>query len=164
MIPILIVAGVLLSAVFAAINGLQLASIQRALNGLAMPETFAGGYQPGYVAEVQSLMTDALYERYGAAHYLWGVLFPVVFAATLILLIQRIAGQRKIRWLLLPIPVIYLCIDISENLFIEAMFATTPVDPSTVAAASTLTVLKFILFAGCLIAALIALFTRPKTT
>ena len=129
-----------------------------------MPETFMAGFQPGYVAQVQLLMTDELYERYGASHYLWDLLFPLVFAATLVLLIWRITAQRKIKWVLLPIPVIYLCIDISENLFIEAMFATTPVDPGTVAAASTLTVLKFILFAGCVAVALIALLTRPRAT
>ncbi|MHA7277782.1 hypothetical protein [Arthrobacter sp. HLT1-21] len=164
MVPVSILAGVLVSVVFAALNALQLGSLQRALDGLAMPETFMTGYQPGYVGQVQSLMTDELYEQYGAAHYLWGVLFPVVFAATLVLLIWRLTARRRIRWLLLPIPVIYLCVDIAENILIETMFAAIPVDPGTVAIASAFTVLKFVLLAACFAVILIALQVRPRST
>ncbi len=158
----MIIAGVLLSTVLAAINGLQLASLERATEGLAMPDTRLTGYDADYIARVQERMTDELYERYGASHYLWDILFPVVFAATLILLISRITRGRKIRWLLLPIPVIFVVIDITENLILEATFAADVLDPGAVAAASTFTVLKFILFAACLAAGLAALLTRPK--
>ncbi|WP_159801274.1 hypothetical protein [Arthrobacter zhaoguopingii] len=159
---LLIIAGVVVSAVLAAINGLQLASLQRATGGLAMPDTLLTGYDSDYITRVQSRMTDELYERYGASHYLWDVLFPVVFAATVMLLISTITRGRKIRWFLLPVPVVYVVVDITENLLLEAVFAAESLGPGAVAAASTFTILKFVLFAAAVAAGLAALLTRPK--
>lgn len=159
---IAIVLGVLLSVVLAMINGLQLASLERALNGLGMPDTQLGGYDAGYVESVQAGMTDELYERYGASHYLWDLLFPLVFAATLVLLILRVTRGRKIALLLLIVPVLYAAVDIAENLTLEAVFASETIDSGTVALASTLTVLKTVLFAASVVAAILALLVRPK--
>lgn len=146
----------------ATINGLQLASLQRALNGLGMPDTQLGGYDAGYVESVQASMTDELYERYGATHYLWDMLFPLVFAATLVLLILRVTRGRKVASLLMIVPIVYAAVDVAENLTLEAVFASGTIDPGTVALASALTVLKTILFITALIAALLALLVRPK--
>lgn len=161
-IAITLILGTLLSAVLAALNGLQLASLQRALNGLGMPESQLAGYDAGYVESIQAGMTDELYERYGAAHYLWGILFALVFAATLMLLILTITRGRKIAWLLAVAPVLYAATDIAENLTLEAVFAEVAIDSGTVALASTLTVLKTILFVASLAAALLALLVRPR--
>ncbi|WP_162149401.1 hypothetical protein [Arthrobacter sp. Br18] len=159
---IVIVLGVLLSAVLAMINGLQLASLERALNGLRMPDTRLAGYDAGYVQAIQAGMTDELYERYGASHYLWDMLFPLVFAATLVLLITRITRGRRIARLLMVVPVLYAAVDIAENLTLEAVFSSAVIDSGTVALASTLTVLKAVLFIASLVAALLALLVRPR--
>ncbi|MBG6217096.1 hypothetical protein IWX75_001550 [Arthrobacter sp. CAN_A6] len=159
---IAIVLGVLLSAVLATINGLQLASLQRALNGLGMPDTQLGGYDAGYVESVQAGMTEELYERYGATHYLWDMLFPLVFAATLVLLILRVTRGRKVALLLMIAPILYAAVDVAENLTLEAVFASGTIDSGTVALASALTVLKTIFFIASLVAALLALLVRPK--
>ncbi len=158
----MIVLGVLLSAVLAMINGLQLASLERALNGLRMPDTRLAGYDAGYVQAIQAGMTDELYERYGASHYLWDMLFPLVFAATLVLLITRITRGRRIARLLMVVPVLYAAVDIAENLTLEAVFSSAVIDSGTVALASTLTVLKAVLFIASLVAALLALLVRPR--
>lgn len=162
-VPVLIVAGVLLSAVLAGINGLQLASLQRALGGLRTPEAQLWGYDTGYIELVRARMTDELLERYGASHYLWDLLFPLVFAATIILLITRICRGRKIGWFLMVPPVLFVAVDITENLTLEALVAGPSVMASAVALASTLTIMKTVLFALSIASALLALLTRPRT-
>lgn len=65
-------------------------------------------------------------------------------------------------WLLLPVPVIYAAIDITENLIIESIFSSASIDPHLVAVASTLTILKFVFFVASLLTALIVLLIKPK--
>lgn len=158
----IILLGLILSAVLATINWLQLASLERALEGVAVPETQLLGYGADYVEGVRARMTDELLERYGASHYLWDVLFSLVFAATLILMVRRIARGRKIRWLYMVVPVLYVLVNIAENLVLEALFASEAVTSQAVAFASTLTVLKVALFVLSLVAALLTLGTRPR--
>jgi hypothetical protein len=159
---LLILLGLLLSAVLATINGLQVASLQRALEGLALPETQFFGYPHDYIEAVRLRMTDELLERYGAVHYLWDVLCPIVFAATLVLLAQRVARGRKIRYLYMAVPVLYAVVDIAENLALESLFNADLTTPEAVGFASTLTVLKGILFVLALVTALLTLATRPR--
>lgn len=161
-VPVLIVMGTLLSAVLAAINGLQLASLKRALGGLPVPESQFGGYDAGYVELVRERMTDELLERYGASHYLWDLLFPLVFTATIILLISHIGAGRKASWLLMNPPVLFAAVDIAENLTLEALFNGPDVMASEVALASTLTVIKTVLLVMSIAAALSALLIRPR--
>lgn len=158
-----IILGLLLSAMLATINWLQLASLERGLEGVSVPETQVFGYSIEYVDSVRVLMTDELLERYGAAHYLWGPLFAAVFATTLILLARKIAAGRKIRWLYIAIPALYAIADITENLVLEALFASGTATSQAVAFAATLTVLKGILFVLALVTALLTLITRPRT-
>lgn len=159
----LIVAGVLLSAVLAGINGLQLASLQRAMGGLRTPEAQLWGYDSGYIELVRTRLTNELLERYGASHYLWDLLFPLVFAATIILLITRICAGRKIGWLLMVPPVLFAAVDIAENLTLEALVKGPEVMASVVALASALTIMKTVLFALSIASAFLALLTRPRT-
>lgn len=159
----LIVIGAVLSAVLAAVNGLQLASLQRALGGLRLPESQLGGYDTGYVELIRSRMTDELLERYGASHYLWDLLFPLVFAGTIIVLVGYICAGRKIAWLLVVLPVLFAVADIAENLTLEALVSGPDVLSSEVAMASTLTVVKTVLLVMSIAAALAALLVRPRT-
>lgn len=162
--PVLIVIGVALSAVLAAVNGLQLASLQRALGGLALPESQLGGYDTGYIELVRGRMTDELLERYGASHYLWDLLFPLVFAATILTLVHYICKGRTIAWLLMVPPILFAAVDIAENLTLEALVNGPDVLSSEVAMASTLTVVKTVLLVASIAAALGALLVRPRTS
>lgn len=161
-VPLAIILGVLASVVLAAVNGLQLASLERALGGLRTPEAQLAGYDAGYIELVRLRMTDELLERYGASHYLWDMLFPVVFAGTVILLIARICAGRKRRWLLMVAPVLFAGVDIAENLTLEAVMTAPTIVVSTVTLASTLTIAKGVLLALSIMSALLALLTRPK--
>ncbi|MHA7154665.1 hypothetical protein [Arthrobacter sp. TMN-50] len=158
----IVVLGLVLTAVLATINWLQLASIERALGGQTLPEARLLGYDVEDIEAVRALMTDELLERYGASHYLWDTLFPLVFSATLILLIFKIARGRKLRWVYAAVPTLYAIVDIAENLALEALFGSATVTTQTVAFASTLTALKAGMFILSLITALITLGTRPR--
>lgn len=158
---ILIVCGVLASAVLGAIGWLRLTSMQKALGGPALPDQLPTGYDLAYVERVQADMTGELYESYAAVHYVWDILFPLAVAATLMLLIIQITGGGA-KLLFLLVPLIYAVVDIAENFLIEAMFAMDSISEGFVALTSTFTVLKFILFAACLLVALLTLLTRPR--
>lgn len=160
--PAAIIVGGIFSAVLAAINGLQLASLERALGGLKTPEAQLGGYDAGYIALIRFRMTDELLERYGASHYLWDLLFPLVFAATIVMLIAYICAGRKRQWLLMLAPILFAAVDIAENLTLEALMIAPSVDVTTVTLAAVLTVMKVAFFAMSVVAALLALLTRPK--
>lgn len=157
-----ILVGAVLSVVLAAVNGLQLASIERALGGVGTPETQVGGYDVGYVELVQSRMTDELLERYGAYHYLWDILFPLVFAGTLILLIFRLCAGRKRRYLLVFAPALFAGVDIAENITLESLITSLDVAAGVVTLASALTIAKTVLLGLSLASALLALLTRPR--
>ncbi len=73
-ITILILAGVIGSALFAALSWLRLNSMQHALDGLMLPDLLLGGYDLPYVELVQTAMTDQLYESYATVHYVWNIL------------------------------------------------------------------------------------------
>lgn len=141
-----ILVGAALSAVLATINGLQLQSLERALGGLEAPEAQLGGYDAGYIELVRSRMTDELLERYDASHYLWDMLFPLVFAATIMLLIAYICAGRKRRWLLMLAPVLFAVVDIAENLTLESLMGgagtDAGIDASVVMFAAALTIGK----------------------
>lgn len=156
-----ILVGAVLSIVFAVVNWLQLASLERALGDVSTPETQVGGYDVAHVELVQSRMTEELLERYGASHYLWGILFPLVFAATLVLLIFHLCAGRKRRYLLVLAPVLFAAVDIAENLTLEALMSSPDITAGTVALASALTIGKTVLLGLSLVAALLALLTRP---
>ncbi|MHA7273306.1 hypothetical protein ACX80Z_07725 [Arthrobacter sp. TMT4-20] len=157
-----IIAGFILTVVLATVNWLQLASLERALGGVSVPETQLFGYGVGYVEVIHSQMTDELLERYGASHYLWDVLFSLAFALTLIMLARRIARGRKILWLLMLVPVLFAAVNIAENLVLEALMGSDQITSQAVMVASTLTVLKTILFVLSLATALLTLGTRPR--
>ncbi len=148
----------------AAVNGLQLASLERALGGVSTPETQVGGYDVEYVELVQSRMTDELLERYGASHYLWDLLFPLVFAATLIVLIFHLGAGRKRRYLLILGPVLFAVVDIAENITLEFLITSPDIAPDIVSLASALTIAKTVLLGVSLLCALLALLIRPVET
>lgn len=157
-----IIVGFILTAVLATINWLQLASLERSLGGVSVPETQLLGYGVDYVGVVDAQMTDELLERYGASHYLWDVLFSIAFALTLAMLARRIARGRKTLWFLIPIPVLYAAVNIAENFALEALMGADQITSQAVMFASTLTVLKTILFVLSLATVLLTLGTRPR--
>lgn len=147
----LTIAAVVASVTSLALSWLQLQSVQRAV-GRPLPDTMIGGYDVDDVGAVRDLMNPAVMERYRSVHYLWDLVFPLAFAALIILLVQRLSRRTPVRWLLYAVAVIYAAVDVAENLEIEAIFASAVITPTEVAFASFLTTAKFVLFAAALLA------------
>ena len=89
----LIIAAAVISVVSLALGALQLQSVQRAI-GIPLPEMMVGGYDADYVEAVRDLLDAAVIERYQSVHYLWFLLFPVAFAALIILLVRRFSPRK----------------------------------------------------------------------
>ena len=159
----LIIATAVLSVVSLALGWLQLQSVQRAI-GVPLPDMMVGGYNAGYVESVRDLLDAPVIERYQSVHYFWDLVFPVAFAALIILLVQRFSRRTPLRWLFYAVAVLYAAVDIAENFAIEAALASVEITPSGVAFASFLTTAKFVLFAAAILAfALSFMLNRPTS-
>ncbi|WP_346028504.1 hypothetical protein [Arthrobacter parietis] len=157
----LIIAAAVISVVSLALGALQLQSVQRAI-GIPLPEMMVGGYDVDYVEAVRDLLDAAVIERYQSVHYLWFLLFPVAFAALIILLVRRFS-RSPLRWLFYAVALLYAAVHIAENLVLEAALASVEITSSEVAFASFLTTAKFILFAAAILAFALS-FTLNRTT
>lgn len=159
----LIIAAAIVSVASLALGWLQLQSVQRAV-GVPLPEMMVGGYDAAYVDSVRVLMDPPVIERYQSVHYLWDLLFPVAFAALIILLVRRFSRPTPLRWLFYAVAVLFAAVDIAENFAIEAAFASLEVTASSVMFASFLTTAKFVLFAAALLAFVLSFLLNRTTT
>lgn len=158
----LIIATAVISVVTLALGWLQLQSVQRAI-GIPLPDMMVGGYDAGYVESVRDLLDEAVIERYQSVHYFWDLVFPVAFAALIILLVKRFSRRTPLRWLFYAVAVLYAAADIAENFAIEAALASVEITASEVAFASFLTTAKFVLFAAAILAFALS-FMLTRTT
>ncbi len=147
----LIIAAAVVSTVSLALGWLQLQSVQRAV-GVPLPDVMMGGYDAAHIESVRSLLDAPLVERYQSVHYFWDVVFPVAFAALIILLVHRFGRRSAFRWPFYAVAVTYAAADIAENFAIEAALASIEVTASEATFASTLTTAKFVLFAAAVLA------------
>lgn len=155
----LIIATAVVSVVSLALNWLQLQSVQRAI-GMPVPDLMVGGYDAAYLESVRESMDEPVIERYQAAHYLWDLIFPVAFAAFIILLVHRFGRRSPLRWLFYAVAVLYAAVDIAENIAIEVALASAEV----AAFASFLTTAKFVLFAAALLAFVLSFLLIPASS
>ncbi|BBE21719.1 hypothetical protein MN0502_06020 [Arthrobacter sp. MN05-02] len=89
-------------------------------------------------------------------HRTAGTLFPLIFAFAWLLLVQLNAGRRRLRWLLWSPVILFVVVDLWENIAIDTALAGA--DPGTVELASALTVLRWVLLAASLLAGAVAVF------
>lgn len=146
-----IIAAAVVSVVSLALGWLQLQSVQRAI-GIQVPDTMVGGYDADYAQAVRDLLSTPVIERYQSVHYLWDIVFPIAFAALIILLVQRFSNRSPLRWVFYVVAALYAAVDIAENIAIEAMLASVEITSSEVAFASFLTTAKFVLLAAAVLA------------
>lgn len=159
----LIIAAAVISVVSLALGWLQLQSVQRAI-GVPLPDMMVGGYDAGYVESVRDLLDAPVIERYQSVHYLWDLIFPLAFAALIILLVRRFSRRTPLRWLFYAVAVLYAAVDIAENFAIEAALASVEITASEVAFASFLTTAKFVLFAAAILAFALSFMLNRTTT
>ncbi len=160
---VLIAGAVISLALFAYLHLYSLEQMTQLSDGLAMPDSRMGGYSAADIEALRAVMNEDDRGQLSFIHKTAGTLFPLIFAATWLLLISTQVASRMWRWLLWAPVVLFAVVDITENVVIDSMVGAATLDPGTVAAASALTVARWILLGLSLVAALVAVFLpRPK--
>ncbi len=142
---------------------LTMGQMSQLADGLTMPDMMIGGYDTAYVDRLRAAMDDDARGQLNFLHRTAGTLFPLVFAFTWLLLIQLTATGRKLRWLLWSPVILFVVVDLWENVAIDAALAQSAADPGAVALASTLTVLRWVLLGVSLAAGAVSAFLPRRT-
>ncbi|MBT1004151.1 hypothetical protein KIH31_16310 [Paenarthrobacter sp. DKR-5] len=124
--------------------------------GRAMPETLVFGYGSGYLQDLRAAMNEPALNVYQHFHSTADTLFPLLFAFTWLLLLNQLLPAGRLRLAFFVLPVLYAAADLAENGVLDAVMRSAPFDAGLAGTASVLTVLKFALFALCLLAAAVA--------
>ncbi|WDF33860.1 hypothetical protein PTW37_02750 [Arthrobacter agilis] len=137
---------------------LTLGQMTQLSDGLAMPDSLIGGYDVAHVEGLRAAMDDDARGQLSYLHKTAGTLFPLIFAFAWLLLVQLNTGRRWLRWLLWSPVLLFVVVDLWENVAIDAMLAQAAPEPGPVALASTLTVLRWVLLAVSLVAGATSVF------
>lgn len=135
---------------------LTLSQMTQLSGGLAMPDMLFGGYDPGYIAGLRSAMGEDAAGQLSYVHKTAGTLFPLIFGLAWLLLIQLNVSGRRLRWTLWAPVLLFVVVDLWENVAIDSLLAASTPDAGAVALASALTVLRWVLFATSCAAGLLA--------
>ncbi|MHA7210364.1 hypothetical protein [Arthrobacter sp. MDT1-65] len=141
---------------------LTLGQMTQLSGGLTMPDMMVGGYDADYVRRLHEEMDDDARGQLSYLHRTAGTLFPLIFAFAWLLLIQLSAGRRRLRWALWSPVLLFVVVDLWENVAIDSVLAQATADPGAVALAATLTVLRWVLLALSLGAGAVAVFLPPR--
>lgn len=147
---------------------LTLSQMTQLSGGLPMPDMLIGGYDAAVIDRLRSAMNADALGQLSYVHKTAGTLFPLLFGLAWLLLVQLNVSRRGLRWLLWSPVLLFVVVDLWENVAIDAALAGP--DGGSVALASALTVTRWILFAVSCAAGLAAVLlpravrsTRPKT-
>jgi hypothetical protein len=137
---------------------LTLGQMTQLADGLTMPDMLVGGYGTDHVQRLRDAMDDDARGQLSYVHKTAGTLFPLIFAFAWLLLVQLNAGRRWLRWVLWSPVILFVVVDLWENIAIDAVLAQASPDPGAVALASTLTVLRWALLVLSLVAGAVSVF------
>lgn len=147
---------------------LTLSQMTQLPGGLPMPDMLIGGYDATVIDRLRSAMNADALGQLSYVHKTAGTLFPLLFGLAWLLLVQLNVSRRALRWLLWSPVLLFVVVDLWENVAIDTALAGP--DGGSVALASALTVTRWMLFAVSCAAGLAAVLlpravrsTRPKT-
>lgn len=154
---LIIIAGTVASLfLFAYLHLLTLNQMTQLSGGLAMPDSLLTGYDATYLEQLRAVMDEDARGQLNYVHKTAGTLFPLIFGAVWMLLINQFVSSGPVRWALWAAPVLFAVVDIWENFAIDGALAAETLNSGDAALASTLTVLRWVLLALSLLAAVIA--------
>ncbi|MDN3481760.1 hypothetical protein QMA10_07465 [Arthrobacter sp. APC 3897] len=130
--------------------------------GMAMPDSLVGGYSMQYLADLRSVMDADALGQLSYVHKTAGTIFPLIFGFTWLLIIGLNARGRVKRWILWAAPILFVIVDLWENVAIDAALGTDTLTSADATLASSLTIARWVLFALSLLASLIAVFGRRR--
>ncbi len=131
-------------------------------NGMAMPDSLVGGYSMEYLADLRSVMDADALGQLSYVHKTAGTIFPLMFGFTWLLIIGLNARGRVKRWILWAAPILFVIVDLWENVAIDAALGSDTLTSGDAALASALTVARWVLFALSLLASVIAVFSKGR--
>jgi len=160
---LILIAGVVVSLfLFWYVHLLTLQQLTQLSGGLAMPDSLVGGFDAGYVGQLNAAMDDAARGQLNYVHKTAGTLFPLIFGFTWLLLIGTNVARKSLRWALWAVPLLFVVVRLWGNVAIDAALGSETVDAGQVALASGLTVAGWVLFVLSLLAGAAAVFLRKK--
>ena len=150
---LILVAGVVASLfLFWYLHLLTLDQLRQLSGGLAMPDSLVGGFDPGYVGQLQAAMDADARGQLNYVHKTAGTLFPLIFGFTWLLLIGTNVARKTLRWALWALPLLFVVVRLWANVAIDGVMAADTSDAGQVALASGLTVAGWVLLVLSLVA------------
>ncbi|GAA3290833.1 hypothetical protein ACFFON_09100 [Arthrobacter citreus] len=141
-----------------------LSQMTQIAGGMAMPDSLVGGYSMEYLNDLRSVMDEDALGQLSYVHKTAGTIFPLIFGFTWLLIIGLNARGRIRRWVLWAAPILFVVVDLWENVAIDAALGADTLSSSDAALASALTIARWVLFGLSLLASAVAVFSRrgPK--
>jgi hypothetical protein len=144
---LILIAGVVASLfLFWYFHLLTLQQLTQLSGGLAMPDSLVGGFDAGYVGQLNAAMDGDARGQLNYVHKTAGTLFPLIFGFTWLLLIGTNVARKSLRWALWAVPLVFVVVRLWGNVAIDAALASETADAGQVALASALTVAGWVLF------------------
>ena len=160
---LIVIAGVVVSLfLFWYLHLLTLNQLTQLSGGQAMPDSMVGGFDQGFVEQLRAAMDADARGQLSYVHKTAGMLFPLIFAFTWLLLIGTNVARKSLRWALWSLPLLFAAVRLWGNTVIDAMMSAETLDGGQVALASMLTVAGWALLALSLVAGGAAVFLGRK--
>ena len=150
---LIVIAGVVASLfLFWYLHLLTLNQLTQLSGGQPMPDSLIGGFDQGFVEQLRAAMDTDAKGQLSYVHKTAGMLFPLIFGFTWLLLIGTNVARKSLRWALWSLPLLFAAVRLWGNTVIDAMMSAGTLDGGQVALASMLTVAGWALLALSLIA------------
>lgn len=160
---LILIAGVVASLfLFWYLHLLTLVQLTQLSEGLAMPDSLVGGFDPAYIGQLQAVMDNDDLGQLNYVHKTAGTLFPLIFGFTWLLLIGTSVARKALRWALWALPLLFVVVRLWANVAVDGMMASSGPDAGQVALASGLTVAGWVLLVLSLLAGGAAVLLRPR--
>lgn len=160
---LIVIAGVVASLfLFWYLHLLTLNQLTQLSGGQAMPDSLVGGFDLGFVEQLRAAMDADARGQLNYVHKTAGMLFPLIFGFTWLLLIGTNVARNSLRWALWSLPLLFAAVRLWGNTVIDEMMSADTLDGGQVALASGLTVAGWVLLALSVVAGVAAVFLGRK--
>ena len=160
---LIVIAGVVASLfLFWYLHLLTLNQLTQLSGGQAMPDSLVGGFDLGFVEQLRAAMDADARGQLNYVHKTAGMLFPLIFGFTWLLLIGTNVARKSLRWALWSLPLLFAAVRLWGNTVIDEMMSADTLDGGQVALASGLTVAGWVLLALSVVACVGAVFLGSK--
>jgi hypothetical protein len=160
---LIVIAGVVASLfLFWYLHLLTLNQLTQLSGGHAMPDSLVGGFDLGFVEQLRAAMDSDARGQLNYVHKTAGMLFPLIFGFTWLLLIGTNVARKSLRWALWSLPLLFAAVRLWGNTVIDEMMSANTLDGGQVALASGLTVAGWALLALSVVAGVAAVLLGRK--